>query len=258
MPYNLIKLKDAYDGQVTEITLGPPPGNILTEAAMKEISQALRELEKIPNKKLLIFRGEGKGFCYGASVEEHLPERVREMLPKFNNFIAKILSCEIPTLARVSGLCLGGGFELALACNFIFAEKSAKLGVPEIQLGVFPPVACILAPLRGGDSISSQLILTGGNFLAPYLFDRGIVTTVAEDGELDSVCDKFVVKSILPKSASSLRIANRAARMVTISKYEEFIGKLEALYLKDLMSTKDAVLGITSFLAKKTPQWTNA
>jgi len=57
---------------------------------MKEISQALRELEKIPNKKLLIFRGEGKGFCYGASVEEHLPERVREMLPKFNNFIAKL------------------------------------------------------------------------------------------------------------------------------------------------------------------------
>lgn len=258
MSFELIKVKDNLDGQVTEITLGPSPGNILTEKAMNEISEALHVIEKVPNKKLLIFRGEGKNFCFGASVEEHLPERVGNMLPKFHKFIATVLSCEVPTLSRVTGHCLGGGFELALACNFIFAEKGAKLGVPEIQLGVFPPVACILAPLRGGDAISSQLILTGENFLASYLFEKGIVNTITEDGEIDSALDKFIEKSILPKSASSLRIANKAARMLTLARYEEFIGRLESLYLKELMSTKDGVLGITSFLEKKPPNWTNA
>lgn len=258
MGYELIKLIDTFDGQVTEITLGPPPANILSETAMNEISDAVLNLGKVQNKKLLVFKGEGKHFCFGASVEEHLPKQVGSMLPKFHKFIAGILSCEIPTLARVTGRCLGGGFELALACNFIFAEKAAIFAVPEIQLGVFPPVACVLLPLRGGDAIASQLILTGENSQSQSLFDRGVVNTVTEDGDLDAVLGKFVEKNIVPKSASSLRIANRAARMLTLNKYQEFIGKLESLYLDELMSTNDGVLGITSFLEKKSPQWQNS
>lgn len=258
MSFDLIALQETHEGQVSEIVLGPAPGNILSEAAMAEITEAIRQSRQIAHKKLLVFRGAGKNFCFGASVEEHLPERVGGMLPKFHRFIAEILACEIPTLARLGGHCLGGGFELALACNFLFAERSAKLGVPEIQLGVFPPAACVLLPLRGGDAIASQLILTGETFLAPALFERGLINTLAEDGELDAVLEQFITRSILPKSASSLRLANRATRLRTVATYEQYIGQLETLYLQDLMATTDAALGINCFLEKKTPAWVHA
>ena len=119
MNYDYIKIQEEYDGQITEIFLGPPPANIVCVKLMEEVLDCLKELKGISNKKLIIFTGEGKHFSYGASVEEHLPETVNDMIPKFHQFIGEILACEIPTLAKVSGLCLGGGFELSGAVSLV-------------------------------------------------------------------------------------------------------------------------------------------
>ena len=213
MSYDYIEIKEKFDGQVTEVLLGPPPANIICVKLIEEALDCLEKQKTISNKKLIIFTGEGKHFSYGASVEEHLPETVNDMIPKFHQFIGEILACEIPTLAKVSGLCLGGGFELALACTFLFSDKTAKFAIPEIQLGVFPPVASALLPFKGGDVFSSEMILTGETFGAHQLFERGILNTVEEKGGLDSSVSTFIEKMILPKSASSLKIACSAARL---------------------------------------------
>lgn len=257
MGNELIKAEDRYDGEVTEISIGPPPANILSAKMMDEISALLKEQAKNSRKKLFIFCGEGKHFSFGASVEEHKPEKVAGMLPVFHRFIGEVISCKIPTLAKVSGMCLGGAFEFALACTFIFADETAKFSVPEIQLGVFPPVASALLPFLSSAQFSSQVILTGDQFTAKELHNRGLVNHVAEKGGLDDVIGAFYEKQLLPKSASSLQITHVACRKALAEHYKNFIGSMEELYLRDLMATQDAVEGITAFLEKRQPEWRN-
>jgi cyclohexa-1,5-dienecarbonyl-CoA hydratase len=258
MRYELLQWEEKFAGQVGEIRLGPPPANIVSAKIMAEISDCLEEATKNPHCKLVIISGQGKNFSYGASVEEHAPGKVKEMLPSFHKMIAQLLSCPVPTLAKVTGLCLGGGFEVALACNFIFADDTAKFAVPEIQLGVFPPVAAALLPAQYGSVVASKLILTGEKFSGKELAGLGMITQLVETGNLDTMLASFIEKQILPKSASSLRIANFAAKMSVSENYNRLIANLEKLYLGDLMNTKDAVEGIQSFIEKRPPKWTDA
>jgi cyclohexa-1,5-dienecarbonyl-CoA hydratase len=256
--YKHITANEKNGGDVTEIALGPPPANILSSAMMEEISARIREDEKNPDKKLLVLTGEGKHFSFGASVEEHKAENVGDMIPKFHAFIGDVINCKVPTLAAVKGLCLGGAFELVLACDLVFAEEGAQFAVPEIQLGVFPPVASVLLPFKCGGTLASEVILTGERFTAETLHGRGLVNHVAEKGKLDEAVSSFVEKQIRPKSASSLRITKSASSVVLAEQYRSFIGKLESLYLEDLMSTADAVEGIEAFLEKRQPEWENS
>jgi cyclohexa-1,5-dienecarbonyl-CoA hydratase len=255
MSHKHIKVVETNDGQVTEIALGPPPANILSAEMMKEISGQLREDGDKPHKKLIVFAGQGKHFSFGASVEEHTAENVPAMLPTFHSFIGDLINCDVPTLAKVTGQCLGGSFELVLACDFIFAAKGAKLGVPEIQLGVFPPVACVLAPLKSGGQLASHMILTGERFTATELYRQGLVNQVADAEQLDEAVSTFFQDQIQPKSASSLRIAKSAGNMMLRDQYKSLIARIERLYLKDLMATADAVEGIQAFLEKRDPEW---
>ena len=257
MNHKLIEVTERSDGEITEIALGPPPANILSAAMMEEISAQLREDAGKPEKKLVIFTGQGKHFSFGASVEEHTADRVGGMLPKFHKMIGDVLDCDIPTLARVSGQCLGGALELVLACDFVFAAAGAKLGVPEIQLGVLPPVACVLVPLKCGARLGLEMALTGESLAAEELHRQGLVNRVVDGEKLDQAVSSFFVEEFHPKSASSLRITKSAAAMIVRDGYKAFIGKMESLYLKDLMSTADASEGLKAFLEKRSPEWKN-
>ena len=240
-------------GQVRAIVLNTPPANILTAAMMAEISAELDKAVSETTLKLLIISGGGPNFSYGASVEEHSPDRVGTMLPGFHRLVEQILDHPLPTLAKVQGQCLGGGFELALSCSFLFAQSTAKFAVPEIQLGVFPPVAAALLPPIAG----AQMILGAAALSAAQLQQAGLLTAIAEPGELDADVAKYIEEQILPRSASSLRIAHRALRLAQLKRFRSVIGELEDLYLTDLMATHDAVEGISSFLERRQPRWSN-
>ncbi|MFZ1729381.1 MAG: enoyl-CoA hydratase/isomerase family protein [Bacteroidota bacterium] len=257
MDYKLILINETHDGQVAEVTLQPPPANIVSSAMMDEISHFLAAQQDLPQRKLIVFSGTGKHFSFGAAVEEHTPEQVGGMLPKFHRFIAQLLASRVPTLAKVTGCCLGGGFEMVLACTFILADQKAKFAVPEIKLGVFPPPASVLLPWRAGDAFASEMILGGEMLPASRLKERGVLNSVSEEGALDADLAVFIAQNILPKSAASLRFACTAARMSTVAHYEQFIGRLEELYLEGVMNTKDAVEGISAFLEKRDIKWTN-
>lgn len=258
MGYECIKVAQRFDGRVHEVSLGPAPANIVTGQVVEEVGRALAEAQSNPSVKLLVLTGEGDHFSYGASVEEHRAEVIREVLPKLDALVGRMLACPLPTLAKVPGLCLGGGLELALGCSMIFADEGAKLGVPEITLGVFPPVAGVLLPLCTTPAVAARLVLSGEMIKAPAAHDAGIVTTLAEAGELDTVVDAFIEKHILPKSASSLRFANTIVRASLSAHYDANIGFAEKTYIDDLMKTADANEGIEAFLEKRKPEWKDA
>lgn len=251
----LVRTEKKFHGQVVELTLDGPPANILTLRMMEALEREILKETENPKLKLFTITGTGRHFSYGARVEEHLPDVVGKMLPIFHRMIGTILECPVPTLAKVSGLCLGGGFELVLACSLVYADETAEFGVPEIQLGVFPPVAAALLPAELPAHLASYLILTGDKVGAKILAQHGLVNHVAFAGSLESDVAEFVEKRILPKSASSLRLAHKAIQIARVRRYRDLIGTLEQLYLKDLMATHDGVEGIRAFVEKRSPRW---
>ncbi|HWR83958.1 MAG TPA: enoyl-CoA hydratase-related protein [Candidatus Deferrimicrobium sp.] len=247
-----------HDRQVVRLTLNAPKANVLDSEMMGELQTALDSLRDEPQVKLIQFTGAGSHFSFGASVSEHVRQQASEMLRQFHGIFRSVVHLAIPTAALVSGQCLGGGLELALMCNFLFVDQSAQLGQPEIKLAVFAPPASLILPLKVGQARADDLLLTGRSIKADEAVTIGLAAQMFATREslLDGV-DRWVREHILPKSASSLRIAVRAARHAFNDALLDRLKQLEQLYLDELMTTHDANEGIASFLERRDPVWKN-
>jgi len=253
-----LKINYLYDNSVAEIILNDGKGNVLDHTMIEELQELLDSFITKNDLKLITFEGAGKHFSFGASVEEHKKEFAEAMLKGFHKLFFTIRDLSIPTMAKIHGQCLGGGLELALMCNFIFADKTAKIGQPEIILGVFPPPASIILPEKIGLAKAEELLLTGKVITAEESKAIGLITEVFEDKfHLDTGASKWIEEYILPKSAISLRYAVKAVRMKFNHILGNFLPQLEFMYVNQLMQTKDANEGITSFLEKRKPIWCN-
>lgn len=242
-----------WDGAGRKVLLNAPKANVLDAEMMGQIRRELDRLRGEPGVKLLVFEGAGPHFSFGASVEEHTRDRAGAMLEAFHGLFLAMVDLGIPTAAVVRGQCLGGGAELAIFCNFIFASPDAKLGQPEIQLGVFPPPASLILPRKVGQAAADELCLTGAPVSAERARELGLVTEVAEDPA--AACAAFAEKHLLPKSAASLRMAVRAARLEFNEALRRGLPAVQRLYIEELMATADANEGIGSFLEKRKPVW---
>ena len=169
-----IRLKD----DVCEFHLNTAPGNILDRALCESLTAAVREHAKDPHLKAFLFTAAGKHFSFGASVPEHAPGEVEHFLPAFHEMFLALADSHVPCVAAVRGLCLGGAFELAAFCHVLVAGKSATFAVPEIQLGVFAPAACVILPWRMGGAVAEDLILSGRRVAVE---DSGLATVVCSD-----------------------------------------------------------------------------
>ena len=115
---------------VGRVVLDDPPVNILTRRVMSRLRGELDGLAAARELRVLVLSAEGKHFSAGASVEEHLPDQVGEMIPEFMETIEALQDFPLPTISAVQGRCLGGAFELALAADLIVAGEGALFGVP--------------------------------------------------------------------------------------------------------------------------------
>lgn len=253
-----IRVEYKFDDSVAVITLDHDKGNVLDHLMMEELQDLLSSFYSKDELKLILFEGAGKHFSFGASVEEHKKEFASTMLHEFHQLFYTIRDLAVPCGAKISGQCLGGGLELALMCNFIFADKSARLGQPEISLGVFPPPASILLPEKIGYARAEELLITGRTITGAEAKEYGLVNELYEDrATMEAAVDQWVEQHIVPKSASSLRYAVRAARVKLNQIFTNFLPQLEHLYVNRLMQTHDANEGINSFLEKRKPEWQN-
>jgi cyclohexa-1,5-dienecarbonyl-CoA hydratase len=234
-----------------------PKGNIVTAEMIRALGQSLETIAENPHLKLLTIEGAGADFSFGASIPEHAPTEIGRVLPEAHALIYALLDLPIPTAALVRGRCLGGGFEIALACDFIFAERSAVFGLPEVALGVFPPAASALLPPRVGTARATSAIVTGRSAPADEWRAAGLLEALVSDGNLESEVDRWFEAHLQGKSAAALRYAATAARLSLRHHVRMVLPELEQLYLKDLMQTYDAAEGIAAFLERRVPRWTD-
>jgi len=239
------------------IHLFHPKGNIVTAEMIRALERAIETIAENPHLKLVTIEGSGADFSFGASIPEHAPGEINRVLPEAHALIYSLLDLPVVTAALVRGRCLGGGFEIALACDFIFAEESAVFGLPEIALGVFPPAASALLPARVGAARATSAIVTGKSIPAAEWQKAGLLESVVPDGTLTNEIDRWFQVHLQGKSGAALRHATAAARFSLRQHVAEVLPALERLYLSDLMQTHDAAEGIAAFLEKRVPKWTD-
>jgi cyclohexa-1,5-dienecarbonyl-CoA hydratase len=251
MGYRFIRLE--MGERRASLVLDRPPLNVLNLEMLEELNRALEEVS--PSEVcVLLLSGEGKAFSAGVDVADHTEDRVEAMLRSFHRALLKLFYLDTPTVAKVHGPCLGGGLELAMACDLVYASETATLGQPEIKLASFPPFGAAMYPALLGMRMASELILLGRQVPARRAAEMGIVNTVCPDEELDAVVEE-VLAELEGCSAVALRLAKKAMRTAVPIGPTEAVRAAERLYLEELMATEDAKEGIAAFMEKRKPVW---
>lgn len=251
-----VKLSFEDSGAIARLTIDAGKGNIIDRACVRDLGDVHREAVAGASVRAVILDHEGPHFSYGASVEEHKPGVVQEMLPELHSLVREFIESPVPLIGAVRGMCLGGGLEVALCCTRIFAAPDAKLGQPEVKLGVFAPVASVLLPLRVGDTRAAGILLSGEIVVAETARAMGLVDEIAEDPRAEALA--WVRTHLVPSSAIAIRFAHRAVRRRVVEAVRRDLPVLERAYLTELMATSDASEGIASFIERRPPVWKHA
>ena len=241
------------DGAWLRVVLDGPKGNLLSLEMVRALAAALDRSSA--GRKWITFEGASGDFSFGAMIQEHVPGPMDQVLPETHALIRRILGLPSPTAALVEGRCLGGGFELALACDTIIAAEDAKLGLPEIQLAAFPPAGAALLPLRVGASRAASGVLTGDPRSAQDWSDAGLVETIAARGHLLDAAGQWFDRYLAPRSRVAVCAAAQATRLALRAVAEPALAAAERLYIERVLPSGDATEGVRAFLEKRAPRW---
>ena len=245
-------------GRTATLVLDRPPLNILDLATIAELDRALAELAADPELTVLFLRGAGeRAFSAGVAVEDHAPDRVAAMLSGLHGAIRRLRALPAVTVAAVHGHCLGGGMELALACDLVLASDDARFAQPEVDLGCYPPVGAALYPSLLGPGRTLDLLLTGRALGAAELEAMGLIARRVAAGRLDEAVAGFAAE-LAAKSAAVVRLIKKAVRAGSGGlPFSAALAENERLYIEELCQTADMREGIAAFLAKRRPVWQN-
>lgn len=250
-----LKVSLENEGRVLRLRLARPKANIVDSDMIAALTAALAAHTGNKDLCAVLVCHEGPHFSFGASVEEHLPARCAAMLSALHGLVKAMLAYPAPILVAIKGQCLGGGLEVALAGDLIFAAPDASLGQPEIKLAVFAPAASCLLPERIARGHAADLLLSGRSVSGTQAAAMGMVDQLADDPE--TAAQTYVESLLVPLSASSLRFAVTAARGGYAERVTKRLDEVEALYLDGLMATRDAAEGLEAFIQKRSPVWEN-
>jgi len=240
---------------VATLTISRPPLNILDIQTLQEMNEAIESLNKKSGIRVLVLTSEGeKAFSAGVDVAEHTKEKVKEMVEVFNRFFFLLEGVDGVTIAAVKGAALGGGCEVAMACDLIFAADNLKIGQPEIKLAVIAPIACAYLPRLIGASKANELLLSGDAIGAEDALRIGLINRIARldnfEQELQSFIERFSSNSLV-----GIKHTKKSIRLGLQNSYPQSLEKIGQLYLRELMDTEDANEGLSAFLEKRKPSF---
>jgi cyclohexa-1,5-dienecarbonyl-CoA hydratase len=243
------------DGRVAILTIDRPPLNILDIPTIDRLGEAVAELAADPDLLVIVLRGAGeRAFSAGVAVQDHTPDRVGPMLDSLHGTIRRLRDLDAVTIAAVEGHCLGGGMELAMACDLVIASDDARFAQPEIELGCFPPVASALLPQRIGAGLALDLALTGRTLFAEEAERVGLVTRRVPAGTLEAAV-REIAERIASRSAPVVRLTKKAVRAGRDLPFLAALAETERIYKEELLPLADVEEGAAAFLEKRRPVW---
>lgn len=236
----------------------PKALNALNQQVLSELSQILNEIDTAKDLRALIITGEGeKAFVAGADIKEiHElnPEKALAFAERGQKLFRRLEVLRLPVIAAVNGFALGGGCELALACDFIYASENAKFGLPEVSLGIMPGFGGTQRLARQiGPAQARELTYSGKIITAQEALNIGLVNRVCGPSELLGKC--FELTEMI---ATRAPVAVAKAKEVINAGYDADLDsgmELEREGFSDLFRTQDQVEGTKAFIEKRTPQF---
>jgi cyclohexa-1,5-dienecarbonyl-CoA hydratase len=181
---------------------------------------------------------------------------VDEMIATFNRIFELVGQIPVPTIAAVHGACLGGGMEVAMACDIIVASPKAVFGQPEIKLGFFPPYAAIRLPQLVGPARAVEICTTGRRYKAEAAQRMGLVAHLSGEDNFKETVDG-IVGEITACSPLIIRLNKRAVNAHLGLDFKQALSGVSDMFLNTLMKTEDTLEGIKSFEEKRRPVWKN-
>lgn len=243
---------------IAVLTLHSPPANALSSKLLEAIAEKLNEMEENDAVKVIILKGEGNFFSAGADIKEFtalnhsneyqaLAEKGQELLKRMENF-------HVPIIATIHGAALGGGLELAMACHMRIVTEEAKLGLPELNLGIIPGFAGTQRlPQYVGLAKAYEMILTGEFISGEEAVRLGLANKAVPEDKLFDEAMKLAEK-IAKKSKSSIHKVLELIPFAKTSQFEQ--GSLaEAKSFGEIFTTEDAKEGVQAFLEKRKPNF---
>ncbi|MBI5249826.1 MAG: enoyl-CoA hydratase/isomerase family protein [Desulfomonile tiedjei] len=258
----LVRTAKRREDRIGIITMDTPPLNVFTREMKDELRKAFEEMDRDPGIAAIILTGSGeRAFNVGSDIKElktHLTiGKVKERARHENDLNNYIQNLAKPTIAAINGYALGGGLEIALACDMRVCAKDSKLGTPEIKLAVFPGGGGTeRLPALIGYSKTLELILTGKMIGADEAMQLGLVNRVATDSNaLDEAME--LARSFTSCSLAAIKMIKKVVRRGSELSFDK-ANELSMVDFEDAFATQDAAEGINAFLEKRIPLFVDA
>ena len=243
------------EGKITVITIDRPKKlNALNKATLRELNHILKTLEKSKNTRAIILTGSGeKAFVAGADIAEFahfsIPEGTRMAAEGHELVFDYIENFPIPVIAAINGFALGGGLELAMACHFRVASDNARMGLPEVSLGVIPGYGGTQRlPQLVGKGRALEMIMTGSMIDTERALTAGLINHMVAQEELIPFCKKLAEKIII-NSPTAIAKAIEAVNAGFKAGINGFKAEISAF--GECFGTEDFEEGTTAFLEKR-------
>ena len=256
-PYRFLRIRAAGDRApgTLELTLDHPPVNVFHLPMIEELSRAIAQLEDAPPKTLIITSAWPRVFSAGVSVQDHFPESLETMLSSFHQVCRQLFELPTTTLALVRGGCLGGAMELVSCCDFIVAESTAWFRQPEIELGCFAPWAAAWYPTWLGPFRTNPILHLAEKFDAEKAQSIGLVYRIVPEGQgpdaARRLASRLDARSRVAAAALKRSLASAAGPGAALP-------RIESIYREQLTSSRDMREGLTAFVEKRRPRWTDS
>jgi enoyl-CoA hydratase len=243
-------------GRVGLVTLNRPKArNALNNQLLHELMDALQASDEDQGIGAIVVTGSAQAFASGADIKEMAAKSAAEMLESgFTSTFGRITAIRKPLIAAVSGWALGGGFEIALACDMIIASETAKFGQPEIAIGVIPGGGATQRLCRvAGKALAMEMILNNRVLAAAEALQHGIVNRVVP---VERCLDEAM--GLAQEIAARAPLAVQAAKRLVTQAYEGSLAdglEQERREFDILFSTQDRKEGMLAFVEKREPRW---
>jgi enoyl-CoA hydratase/carnithine racemase len=249
------------EGPVARVTIDRPERhNAMSFQVMEELRESLDLAKADDNVRVVVLTGAGeRAFCAGADLSgigsNAGPARMHEARGRPAAIFKALWQLGKPTIARVRGYCLAGGFGLALSCDFVVATDDSTFGAPEIDIGLWPYQITVPMIRSMPPKVALDLALTGRKVKGPEGERMGFVSRLVSPDELDATVDELAA-TLAAKSAVVTRWGRNAFYRVVDMAGEEALDYLHAM-LTVATHTDDAAEGLTAFAEKRQPKWTH-